>query len=196
MLTRLSFVLCASLLKTSIAFNPPSFPQHFGRNTVVKKMSTTSGDLSIRAVVKSDIKNLKTVIDSSELFPSEMLDEMVAGFLTGKEDCLWLTGDSEEPTFVAYCAPEKMTEGTWNLYLIAVNSNLQGGGIGTKAIQHLENQLVEEKKARILLVETSGLPEMENTRKFYLKNNFVEEARIRDFYQAGEDKIVYWKALK
>ena len=158
--------------------------------------SNNDQDLIIRKVVESDIANLKTVIDSSELFPSEMLDEMVSLFLTGKEDCVWWTGDSEQPTFVAYCAPEKMTEGTWNLYLIAVHSSLQGGGIGTKVIQHLEKQLVNDKSARILLVETSGLPEFEQTRKFYIKNKFVEEARIRDYYKAGEDKVVYRKALK
>jgi ribosomal protein S18 acetylase RimI-like enzyme len=49
--------------------------------------------------------------------------------------------------------------------------------------------------ARVLLVETSGLPSFERTRAFYRKCGYDEEARIRDFYKAGDDKIVYRKML-
>ncbi|KAL3920653.1 MAG: hypothetical protein SGILL_003152 [Bacillariaceae sp.] len=159
---------------------------------------SSSTTISIRDATSNDLANLKQVIDSSELFPSEMLDDMIAGYLAGTEDCLWLTADDDNDdtqTLIAYCAPEKMTEGTWNLYLIAVHKNKQGTGIGTQALQHLQEQLVAKKQARVLLVETSGLDEFAQTRKFYLKNGFVEEARIRDFYKQGENKVVYWKSL-
>lgn len=49
--------------------------------------------------------------------------------------------------------------------------------------------------ARVLLVETSELPEFERTRAFYRTNGYAEETRIREFYAAGEDKVVFWKAL-
>ena len=52
-----------------------------------------------------------------------------------------------------------------------------------------------ERGERVLLVETSGLPGFERTRAFYRKLGYDEEARIRDFYQAGEDKVVFRKAL-
>jgi ribosomal protein S18 acetylase RimI-like enzyme len=45
------------------------------------------------------------------------------------------------------------------------------------------------------LVETSGSPDYDGTRKFYETRGFVEEARIREHYQAGEGKIVCWKKL-
>lgn len=48
---------------------------------------------------------------------------------------------------------------------------------------------------RILLVETSSLPMFERMRAFNRKCGYNEEARIRDFYQAGEDKLVFRKAL-
>ena len=48
---------------------------------------------------------------------------------------------------------------------------------------------------RVLLVETSALPEFERTRAFYRRIGYTEEARIRDFYKAGEDKVIFRKAL-
>ncbi len=49
---------------------------------------------------------------------------------------------------------------------------------------------------RVLLVETSGLPEFDRTRDFYRLLGYTEEARIHDYYAAGEDKVVFWKALQ
>jgi len=56
-------------------------------------------------------------------------------------------------------------------------------------------QLLGEQGQRILQVKTSGLPEFERNRAFYDKCNYIREAVIRDFYQAGENKVVFWKKL-
>ncbi|MGG6268636.1 hypothetical protein ACQ4M3_37730 [Leptolyngbya sp. AN03gr2] len=45
------------------------------------------------------------------------------------------------------------------------------------------------------LVETSGTDDFEYVRAFYRKNGYDEEARIREFYCAGADKIIFRKAL-
>jgi hypothetical protein len=39
------------------------------------------------------------------------------------------------------------------------------------------------------------LPESEDTRRFYRARGYAEEARIRDFYTFGEDKVIFRKAL-
>ncbi len=88
----------------------------------------------------------------------------------------------------------RMTDGTWNLYLIAVRPDRQGQGRGGALLRHVE-QALAVRGARILLVETSGLPALERTRAFYRKCGYDQEARIRDFYKAGDDKIVFRKAL-
>jgi hypothetical protein len=49
-----------------------------------------------------------------------------------------------------------MTEGTWNRYLIAVHPDVQGTGVGTAMLHHIE-QLLATRGERVLLVETSGL---------------------------------------
>ena len=149
----------------------------------------------IRPTTADDTPALKRVIDATGLFPAEMLDGMLAGFFTGEAGKdVWLTDDDGGPVAIAYCAPERMTEGTWNLYLIAVHPDRQGQGRGATLLQHVEQGLAQRGQ-RVLLVETSGLPAFERTRSFYRRRGYDEEARIRDFYQAGEDKVVFRKAL-
>jgi GNAT superfamily N-acetyltransferase len=149
----------------------------------------------IRSITPEDVPALKMIIDATGLFPSEMLDDMLVGYFKGdaSED-FWLTIDEEGLLGVAYYVPERMTQGTWNLLLIAVHPDNQGHGYGSALHHHIEMALVE-CGARLLLVETSGLASFEHQRTFYRKCGFDEEARIRDFYQAGEDKIVFLKAL-
>ncbi|MEM9829030.1 MAG: N-acetyltransferase [Bacteroidota bacterium] len=150
----------------------------------------------IREVKPTDLDALKAVVDSSELFPSNLLDGIIADYFNNplSED-IWLTKDEGNmPVAVAYCAPEKMTEGTYNLYLIAVHKDYQGWGIGAEIMRYIEERL-RKNGQRILIVETSGLPEFELTRKFYDKCGYAREAIIRDFYQEGEDKVVFWKKL-
>jgi GNAT superfamily N-acetyltransferase len=43
---------------------------------------------------------------------------------------LWLTDDDDGLVGIAYVAPERMTEGTWNLYLLAVHPDRQRQGRG------------------------------------------------------------------
>jgi hypothetical protein len=49
--------------------------------------------------------------------------------------------------------------------------------------------------ARLLIIETSGLASFERTRAFYRALGYDEEARIREFFKAGDDKVVFRKAL-
>jgi GNAT superfamily N-acetyltransferase len=86
----------------------------------------------IRPVTPDDTAALKVVIDANGLFPSDMLDDMMSGYLNGgASDDFWLTDDDDGgPSAVAYYAPERMTAGTWNLYLIAVHPDRQGKGRG------------------------------------------------------------------
>ena len=149
----------------------------------------------IREVTAADLPEIKILIDATELFPPSMLDEMVQQFLGGNEAKeLWLVLTNPQPIGVAYVAPEKLTDGTFNLLLIAIHPDQQGKGSGTALIAEAERQL-QELGARILLVETSGLEGFELTRRFYLKNGYELEGRIRDFYQDGDDTMIFRKVL-
>ncbi|WP_414544983.1 GNAT family N-acetyltransferase [Nostoc sp. CCY0012] len=126
----------------------------------------------------------------------EALGKMLADYFGGSTDSnpFWITDfdDKDGPVGVAYCEPERMTEQTWNLQLIAIRPDHQGQGRGGKLLHYVEETL-KARGGRMLLVET--LASFERTRKFYTKWGYEEEARIRDFYTAGSDKIVFRKVL-
>ena len=152
-------------------------------------------DPNIRPVTPNDMPALKAVIDANDLFPSDMLDDMMSDYFANHDSRdFWLTYEDEKPVAIVYCAPERMTEGTWNLYLIAVHPDYQGKGYGSSLLRYIE-QMLAARGERILLVETSSLASFEGTREFYRKCGYEQEARIREFYQAGEDKIVFRKSL-
>lgn len=124
-----------------------------------------------------------------------MLDGMIAGYFDGSKADLWFTYVLDgSPVSLGFCEPERMTEGTWNLLAIGVRPEHQRSGIGSAMLRYIEDRLVAQG-ARILLIETLGTEEFEPIRSFYRKNGYTEEARIREFYAAGADKIVFWKHL-
>lgn len=152
--------------------------------------------MAIRKVLKQDVAQLKVVVDSCGLFPSEYLEDMLTDYFENEaSQDLWYTTDhGGRPVGIAYCAPEKFTDGTYNLLAIGVLNELQGQGIGKEMMTYIEQELVTRSN-RILIVETSGSSEFELTRKFYGKLGYVREATIRDFWQEGEDKVIFWKKL-
>ena len=151
----------------------------------------------IRPTMQEDIPALQLVLDGTELFPSEMLPNMLYGFLSDRENVdVWLTLENEKGTPIGFCyaSPEQLADRTWNMLAIAVLPEQQGTGVGGAIVSRLENVL-RERGQRILVAETSGTDNFERARSFYRKNGYVEEARIRDFWAPGDDKVVFWKAL-
>ena len=57
-------------------------------------------------------------------------------------------------------------------------------------------ELLTERAARVLLVETSSQPAFEPTRRFYAARGYEEVARIPEFWDSGDDKIVCLKVLQ
>ena len=153
----------------------------------------------IRLTTLDDKTALIALAEATGLFePSqiESLSQMLIDRFNDKAKTqdFWFTDYDNEPVSMAYVAPERMTEGTWNLYLIAVHPHHQRQGRGKSMLQYIE-KILTERGERVLLVETSGTDDFEYVREFYRKSGYEEEARIREFYAAGVDKIVFRKRL-
>ncbi len=142
-----------------------------------------------------DVPSLKEVLDRTGLFPSDMLSDMLTPALAGETEAFWLTyrHDGKAVGF-CYTVAEELAEGTWNMLALAVHPEFQGKGFGTALVSAAEQHL-RDKGERILLVVTSGSDDFALTRKFYAQNGYEEEARIRDFWAEGDDKVIFRKAL-
>ncbi len=151
---------------------------------------------SFRNFDSADISRASALIEKLDLFPPELLGEMTASYLNGNPDKeIWAVAEEESVLqCVAFCAQEKLTNGTWNLYLLAVDLASQRHGVGTAMVSWIERRLCDQQ-ARLLLVETSSLPEFEPARRFYLRYGFEQEGLIRDFYDTGNHKLVFRKLV-
>jgi ribosomal protein S18 acetylase RimI-like enzyme len=155
----------------------------------------------IRPTTPDDSAAIIALGIAAGMFPAnetEALSKVLADYFGGNLDDghMWVIDEEKgEARGVAYYAPDLMADRTWYLYMIAVRPECQGRGRGTALMRYVENTL-RENGQRLLLVETSGLPKYDRTRAFYTKCGYDEEARIRDFWASGDDKIVFRKALK
>ena len=155
---------------------------------------------TIRNVTPEDTEALMSLCNAIGLFQPNELEELSGMLSAYFEDSLngqhkWLVDEEDgELIGVAYYAEETFAYGVSNLLLIGFHPDRQREGRGTELLLYVEQEL-REKGDRILIVETSGLESFEATRAFYKKNGYDEEARIREYYNPGEDKIVFRKAL-
>ena len=81
------------------------------------------------------------------------------------------------------------TEGTYDLYWLAVDPAMQGRGVGRALVREVETKLTG-RGGRLLVVETSSRPDYDGTRTFYARSGYVEAARVRDFYAPADDRIL------
>ncbi|MBF0360521.1 MAG: GNAT family N-acetyltransferase [Oligoflexia bacterium] len=83
-----------------------------------------------------------------------------------------------------------MTSGTYDLFWIATHSDYLNKGIARSLIVHMLEE-IKSYDGRLVRVETSGQELYKGVRDFYLKLDFIEEARIKDFYKIGDDLVIY-----
>ena len=146
--------------------------------------------MRIRPTKHDDIPDLTRVVDETDLFPSEMLPDLWAA-----GGALWLTCETDDRAIgFCYARPEEMADAVWNMLAIAVLPGMQGQSFGSELVAALEARLREDGQ-RLLIVDTSGLPAFARTRAFYARLGYAEEARIRDFWAAGDDKVTFCKRL-
>lgn len=149
----------------------------------------------IRPLERSDLGRVAHLVDENEMFPSDMLDDMTAGHFGGDQSQRWLVFDDGQVDAVCYYAPEGLADGVWNLLMIAVDPNRHGSGLGSQLMRFVESQLADEG-SRLLIVDTSGKEEFARTRAFYDMLDYEREARIRDYWSDGDDKVTFRKVLR
>lgn len=149
----------------------------------------------VRPLLRGDLDRVGHLVGVNDMFPPELLEGMTAPYFDGDgAEHRWIVFDDRRVVAAAYYVPEPLTDGTWNVLMICVDPLEHGSGKGSALMRHIEAELLSQG-VRILLVETSGVPAFERTRQFYHMLGYDQEARIRDYYAEGDDKIIFRKAL-
>ncbi len=154
-----------------------------------------SQPLAVRSAEPADRAAMHALVADVGLFAAEELDEvgdtLDAFFSEQAGSDFWVVGVvGAAVVALGYYAPERMTRGTWNLYLLAVHPDHQGMGHGRGVVRFVEDDL-RSRGARLLLIETSGVAEFHAQRDFYAGLVYRQEAVIRQFYDAGDDKVIF-----
>lgn len=90
--------------------------------------------------------------------------------------------------------PIPCTEGSYDLYWIAVRPERQGGGVGRRILRAAEEEIARAGGMRIY-VETSTRAAYDPTRAFYERCGYARAATFDDFYASGDGKAVYLKVV-
>jgi ribosomal protein S18 acetylase RimI-like enzyme len=149
---------------------------------------------TIKIITSNHIAAVVALAEVSGLFDSDGIELIKERLANSSGDELWYGVFAEDLKGVIYCIPEPLTDGTWNILMLIVSPDSHGQGHGRTLMSHVEEALVE-RGGRLVIVETSSGEGLERARAFYPKCGYSEEARIRNFYTAGEDKIIFSKGL-
>lgn len=158
-------------------------------------------DINIRVMTRKDKPGIMRILATTPEFkPSEVVvaEEVIDSYLASPRSAGYCTLVAEIDSIIAgyVCfGSTPLTEGTWDLYWIAVAADKQQQGIGGTLLGLAEKSMREEE-ARLVIIETSSLPAYERARQFYLNHGYEVIGRIPDFYTLGDDKLILQKRLK
>ncbi|OGO71002.1 MAG: GNAT family N-acetyltransferase [Chloroflexi bacterium RBG_19FT_COMBO_62_14] len=91
--------------------------------------------------------------------------------------------------FACY-GPTPLTEGTFDLYWICVDREFGRRGIGRALMERVERE-VRRLGGRMIVLDTSGRAAYEPTRAFYRSVGFTPTATVPDFYEIGDDLVIF-----
>ena len=154
----------------------------------------------IRPMARGDKPAVKIILQTTPEFkPSEMVvaEEVIDSYLhdptkSGYHILLAMI-DSDVAGYVCY-GTIPLTEGTWDIYWLAVAPDRQRRGIASALLTSAEDK-IKGARGRMVLIETSSTSAYEKARSFYLHQGYEMISQIPDFYALGDDKLILRKRL-
>jgi ribosomal protein S18 acetylase RimI-like enzyme len=152
---------------------------------------------TLRPLSAADRRRIEEITRAVLVFRDEEVPvalEVFDGAVSGSPDYIALGATVDDRLVGWICwGPTPCTLGTYDLYWMAVDPAVQGGGIGATLLGEMEGRLAGS--ARLIVVETAGRPDYRPTRAFYEARGYRKAAIIPDFYAPGDDQVVYVKTL-
>jgi GNAT superfamily N-acetyltransferase len=151
----------------------------------------------IRRIESGDREAIRALISGTRAFKPhevEVAMELVDVALTQKDqdDYHPYVLVEEDGTVAAYACFGKnpMTRATYDLYWIATRADRMGKGYGRAMVAFVAGE-VRRAGGKLLVIETSSQESYGTTRLFYDKIGATLAATLPDYYDDGDDKIIY-----
>ncbi len=163
--------------------------------TVVKQQAPES---AIRFTTPQDVGAVLKFLDATKFFrheemliAEEVLTDAANKGQAGHYQSYVLHAEGKPVGWVCW-GPTPCTVGSFDIYWLGVDPACQGLGYGKKLMEFAENQ-IRSAGGRLYIVETSGRESYLPTRAFYERIGYTAAACVKNFYAAGDDKIIYTK---
>ena len=156
---------------------------------------------SIRRIAPEDREAIRSLLERTEAFKAHEVDvamELVDIALADPEQDGYrpYVLVEEDGTVAAYACfgKNEMTAATYDLYWLATRPDRMGRGHGRRIVAFVEEEIRKEG-GRLLVIETSSKESYGDTRAFYEKIGCTLAARLPNYYDEGDDKLIYLKSL-
>jgi len=106
-----------------------------------------------------------------------------------------LAEDAGEVVGYACWGKDSLTDFSYELYWIAVQSRERSHGIGGRLLEAVEEQISRADPLARLYIDTAGREQYVPTRTFYEHHGYSVVATLEDYYSAGDAKVIYAKRL-
>jgi ribosomal protein S18 acetylase RimI-like enzyme len=146
-----------------------------------------------KAAVMDTLRTLPEFTPEEVVVAEEVIDSYLQRSLSSGYHIFVAETASSVAGYVCY-GPTPMTKGTWDMYWLAVDAGKQGQGVG-RALTAFAEDRIRESGGRLIVIETSGRPQYEKTRRFHESQGYTKVGRIADFYAPGDDKLFFEKRL-
>ena len=156
--------------------------------------------MPIRPLTSGDRDRVQALLLDTGAFQPHEMDvamELVDIVLTkpGQQDYRACVLD-QDGAIVAYACfgQNPMTRYTYDLYWIATRTGRTRRGHGREIYEFVENE-IRQRGGRQVMIETSSKSAYEGSQVFYQKIGCSLAARLPNFYDEGDDLLIYWKRL-
>ncbi|MEM4724938.1 MAG: GNAT family N-acetyltransferase [Candidatus Hadarchaeum sp.] len=158
--------------------------------------------LTIRPIEERDREAVVAIAEEVGVFTKEevvCVEELLQVYLykAGQQDYTFVGAYDDAGSLLGFVCfgPTPLTEGTYDIYWVAVRKSAQGQGVGRTLLDWTEGHL-RAAGARLLILETSSTPEYKPAREFYKHLGYTGRTCVPDFYSPGDDLVVFYKALR
>lgn len=155
----------------------------------------------VRFMKNEDQEAILEILASNELFTPEEKDaawNQIQVYLKHPrvEDYLIAVVEDKERDVVGFCSfgLNSITKGTFYLYWIAISPVKQMQGFGRELVCWVESR-IENMGGRLIIVETSSREVYSAARKFYEALGFQKVSSLPNYYDEGDDQLIYAKYL-